>query len=234
MAKHFKALLGGVLLSLATSVPADAAVVVMNISGAFGAQPNAPASLPFEGTITYDTSSLTYRDVGNSIYGSVSPDTNPTAGSYSITYDGTTFASTVRYIQTQNRAQCKSGGFTSSCFIMDLLLKSAVPGHNDARLYVILKAIEPFNVADLPEVAPSSQNAYYAFFQMPQQFTGTRVTETHPNPAYFVPAGAGASLRFGPAPVPEIGSWLMMILGFGAIGVAARWRNPLRLAPRSN
>ena len=94
MAKHIKALLGSALLSLATSaqLPADAAVVVVNISGAFGAQPNAPASLPFEGTITYDTSTLTYRDGGNSIYGSVSPGATPTAGSYSISYDGATYA----------------------------------------------------------------------------------------------------------------------------------------------
>ncbi len=204
MAIRIKALLGGALLSFATlaSFPAHAAVVVMTISGAFGAQPNAPASLPFEGSITYDTSTLTYRDGGNSIYGSVSPDATPTAGSYNITYDGSTFSSAVRYIQTQNRAQCNAGGYTSSCFIFDMLLKSAVPGHNDGRLYVIIKAIDPFNVADLPEVAPSNQNAYYAFFQMPQQFKGTRTTETSPRPAYFIPAGAGASLSFGPASVP--------------------------------
>ena len=109
-----------------------------------------------------------------------------------------------------------------------------MPGHNDGRLYMILKAIDPFSAADLPEEAPSNQNAYYAFFQMPQQLVGTRVTETHPNTAYFTPAGAGASLRVGPASVPEPGSWIMMILGFGAIGVAARRRTPFRLAARSH
>jgi hypothetical protein len=232
MANHIKALLGGAFLSLATlpSVPAGAAVIVLNISGAFGAQGNALASLPFEGAITYDTSTLTYRSEGNSIYGSVAPNATPTAGSYNITYGGSTFASTVRYIQTQNLAHCNAGGYTSSCFIVDMLLKSPVPGHNDGRLYMILKAVEPFNAPDLPEVAPSSQDAYYAFFQMPQQFIGTRTTETHPNPAYYVPAGAGASLSFGPASVPEASSWIMMILGFGAIGAAARRQNPWKLA----
>ena len=208
-------------LSATFAVPASATVVVMNISGNWGAVGNRPADA-FSGTITYDTDKLTYDGGSSVIYGDGSG--NDGVGTYSISWGGNTYASVIKLIQFAHQGATCTGGFVGPCGYIDFQMKGAVPGYDDARLTAILDNTAPFDGHLLPDVSISPAMTKFALFSMPENLVGDRYATIANNPA-FIQAGPGATLSFGGvSAVPETASWTMMILGFGLAGWAMRAR----------
>jgi len=207
---------------LAGLSPASATLISFNVSGSWGqADSNNPAAA-FQGTITYNTATLSYLN-GSVGSGYGNPDGGNDAGSYTISWNGHTYSAAVSYIQWYQEASCDGGVSPSGCARMIFMLKSAITGANDGELRMLLHNDAPFDTGLAPDIAPSSDAAYFAMFTMSESNTPGRYTTTGQSSAYAVP-GAGASLSFGPATsdVPEPASWSMMIGGFGMIGGALR------------
>ena len=210
-------------LALAFAAPASATVVTMNISGNWQPLNGGPLD-PFTGTISYDTSTLSYVNGNdNSTYGNSTTGLN--SGSYNVSWDGLNYSAPIGQITVAYQTTFCNVGFVAPCLFMDFNLLPAERGFTSGRMIVALDAIAPFNSNILPDVAFSSANAVWASFQLFQTNVGDRYTTVGFNPTISQNATGGATLSFGPAgAVPEPASWLMLILGFGLAGTALRTR----------